>query len=224
MTSCGTSGPPYRWPLQAIPTFPTRKVLIIDLEGSRSESRRVQGAVQGRGGRGCRPAASSTRTTSSCASPPARSAAPICTCTRGARLPSPASSSATRTWGSSRRSAQGVTSIKQGDRVVMPFNVACGFCKNCVAGYTGFCLTVNPGFAGGAYGYVAMGPYQGGQAEYLRVPFADFNCLKLPAGHRARDRLHPARRHLPDRIPRLRTRPGLAPATASRCTARARSG
>ena len=77
---------------------------------------------------------------------------------------------------------EGVVSIKKGDRVVMPFNVACGFCKNCTAGYTGFCLTVNPGFAGGAYGYVAMGPYRGGQAEYLRVPFADFNCLKLPAG------------------------------------------
>ena len=76
----------------------------------------------------------------------------------------------------------GVTSIRQGDRVVMPFNVACGFCKNCVAGHTGFCLTVNPGFAGGAYGYVAMGPYPGGQAERLRVPFADFNCLKLPPG------------------------------------------
>jgi len=76
----------------------------------------------------------------------------------------------------------GVVSIKQGDRVVMPFNVACGFCKNCVDGYTGFCLTVNPGFAGGAYGYVAMGPYKGGQAEYLRVPYADFNCLKLPSG------------------------------------------
>ncbi|HXM55017.1 MAG TPA: glutathione-independent formaldehyde dehydrogenase, partial [Candidatus Dormibacteraeota bacterium] len=75
-----------------------------------------------------------------------------------------------------------VTSIRQGDRVVMPFNVACGFCKNCQAGYTGFCLTVNPGFAGGAYGYVAMGPYTGGQAEYVRVPFADFNCLPLPAG------------------------------------------
>ncbi|MYW20436.1 aldehyde dehydrogenase, partial [Streptomyces sp. SID2955] len=57
-----------------------------------------------------------------------------------------------------------------------------GFCKNCLAGETGFCLTVNPGFAGGAYGYVAMGPYKGGQAERLRVPFADFNCLKLPPG------------------------------------------
>jgi glutathione-independent formaldehyde dehydrogenase len=80
-----------------------------------------------------------------------------------------------------------VVSIKQGDRVVMPFNVACGFCKNCVAGYTAFCLTVNPGFAGGAYGYVAMGPYKGGQAEYLRVPFADFNCLKLPEGREHED-------------------------------------
>lgn len=77
----------------------------------------------------------------------------------------------------------GVARIERGDRVVMPFNVACGFCKNCVAGNTGFCLTVNPsGFAGGAYGYVEMGPYPGGQAEYLRVPFADFNCLTLPAG------------------------------------------
>jgi glutathione-independent formaldehyde dehydrogenase len=77
----------------------------------------------------------------------------------------------------------GVVSLSQGDRVVMPFNVACGFCKNCQAGNTAFCLTVNPGFAGGAYGYVAMGPYKGGQAEYLRVPFADFNCLKLPPGN-----------------------------------------
>src|SRR5690606_11195146 len=51
-----------------------------------------------------------------------------------------------------------------------------------LAGNTAFCLTVNPGFAGGAYGYVAMGPYTGGQAEYLRVPFADFNCLRLPPG------------------------------------------
>ena len=75
-----------------------------------------------------------------------------------------------------------VVTLKTGDRVVMPFNVACGFCRNCQAGFTGFCTTVNPGFAGGAYGYVAMGPYTGGQAEYLRVPFADFNCLPLPPG------------------------------------------
>src|SRR5258707_39359 len=76
----------------------------------------------------------------------------------------------------------GVTALHKGDRVVMPFNVACGFCENCERGFTGFCLTVNPGFAGGAYGYVAMGPYTGGQAEHLRVPYADFNCLKLPPG------------------------------------------
>jgi len=75
-----------------------------------------------------------------------------------------------------------ITTLRKGDRVVMPFNVACGFCKNCERGLTGFCLTVNPGFAGGAYGYVAMGPYPGGQAEYLRVPYADFNALKLPQG------------------------------------------
>ena len=76
----------------------------------------------------------------------------------------------------------GVKDRKVGDRVVMPFNVACGFCKNCLGGFTGFCTTVNPGFAGGAYGYVSMGPWVGGQAEYLQVPFADFNCLSLPAG------------------------------------------
>ena len=71
---------------------------------------------------------------------------------------------------------------KVGDRVVMPFNVACGFCKNCLGGFTGFCETVNPGFAGGAYGYVSMGPWVGGQAEYMQVPFVDFNALHLPDG------------------------------------------
>ncbi|GAA2429691.1 glutathione-independent formaldehyde dehydrogenase [Streptomyces macrosporus] len=81
----------------------------------------------------------------------------------------------------------GVTSIHRGDRVVLPFNVACGFCKNCLAGKTGFCLTVNEGFAGGAYGYVSMGPFIGGQAQYLRVPYADFNCLKLPPGDEHED-------------------------------------
>ncbi len=76
----------------------------------------------------------------------------------------------------------GVAKLQPGDRISLPFNVACGFCRNCEANRTGFCLTVNPGFGGGAYGYVAMGPYTGGQAEYLRVPFADFNALKLPPG------------------------------------------
>ncbi|WP_224337135.1 glutathione-independent formaldehyde dehydrogenase [Haloprofundus halobius] len=81
----------------------------------------------------------------------------------------------------------GVDTLEEGDRVVMPFNVACGFCQNCENGYTGFCTNVNPGFAGGAYGYVAMGPYMGGQAEKLRVPYADFNALKLPEGDEQED-------------------------------------
>lgn len=76
----------------------------------------------------------------------------------------------------------GVTLLKPGDRIVLPFNVADGRCRNCEEGRTAFCTGVNPGFAGGAYGYVAMGPYQGGQAQYLRVPYADFNALKLPPG------------------------------------------
>jgi len=76
----------------------------------------------------------------------------------------------------------GVSLLKKGDRVVMPFNVACGRCQNCEQNRTAFCTVVNPGFAGGAYGYVAMGPYSGGQAQYLRVPYADFNALKLPPG------------------------------------------
>lgn len=56
----------------------------------------------------------------------------------------------------------GVTLLEKGDRVVMPFNVADGRCRNCEEGKTAFCTGVNPGFAGGAYGYVAMGPYRGG--------------------------------------------------------------
>lgn len=73
-----------------------------------------------------------------------------------------------------------VVRVKVGDRVCMPFNIACGFCKNCEKGLTGFCLTTNPGMAGAAYGFADMGPYSGGQAELLRVPFGDFNCLRLP--------------------------------------------
>ncbi len=75
---------------------------------------------------------------------------------------------------------RGVNKVQVGDRVCLPFNIGCGFCKNCEAGKTAFCLEANPGFAGAAYGYAKMGPYSGGQAEYLRVPYADFNCLILP--------------------------------------------
>jgi len=77
-----------------------------------------------------------------------------------------------------------VNRIKVGDRVSVPFNIACGTCRNCVDGWTSFCLRTNPteGMDGGAYGYANMGPYDGGQAEFLRVPYADFNLLELPPG------------------------------------------
>ncbi len=75
---------------------------------------------------------------------------------------------------------EAVESIKKGDRVVLPFNIACGFCFNCHRGHTEACLTMNPEQPHAAYGYAGMGPYQGGQAEFVLVPHADFNCLKLP--------------------------------------------
>ncbi|PTL80091.1 glutathione-independent formaldehyde dehydrogenase [Vitiosangium sp. GDMCC 1.1324] len=74
-----------------------------------------------------------------------------------------------------------VDKLKVGDWVAVPFNVSCGHCENCEHGLTAFCLNANPsGTAGAAYGFADMGPYNGGQAEYLRVPWADFNCLRLP--------------------------------------------
>jgi glutathione-independent formaldehyde dehydrogenase len=77
----------------------------------------------------------------------------------------------------------GVVTLEQGDRVVVPLSVACGFCSNCLAGATGSCLTVDASeHVGGTYGRLAPAPCPGGQAEYLRVPYADVNCLPLPAG------------------------------------------
>ena len=75
---------------------------------------------------------------------------------------------------------KGVERVKVGDIVCLPFNIGCGFCENCEQGLSGFCLTANPGTAGAAYGFAGMGPYSGGQAELLRVPFGDYNCLVLP--------------------------------------------
>lgn len=77
-----------------------------------------------------------------------------------------------------------VSRIHVGDRVSVPFNIACGTCRNCQHGWTSFCTRTNPieGMDGAAYGYANMGPYDGGQAEYLRVPFADVNLLELPPG------------------------------------------
>ena len=75
----------------------------------------------------------------------------------------------------------GVDKVRVGDRVVLPFNVACGHCKNCERGLTNYCLTAQPvaEWAGAAYGFADMGPWAGGQAELLRVPWGDFNCLRL---------------------------------------------
>jgi len=70
--------------------------------------------------------------------------------------------------------------IKTGDIVSVPFNIACGRCRNCKEGRTGICLSVNPARPGAAYGYVDMGGWVGGQAEYVMVPYADFNLLKFP--------------------------------------------
>src|SRR3979490_2732347 len=73
-----------------------------------------------------------------------------------------------------------VEMIAVGDLVSVPFNVACGRCRTCRETNTGVVLTVNPGRAGGAYGYVDMGGWIGGQARYVMVPYADFNLLKFP--------------------------------------------
>jgi glutathione-independent formaldehyde dehydrogenase len=70
--------------------------------------------------------------------------------------------------------------IKVGDIVSVPFNIACGRCRSCKEGKTGICLNVNPARPGSAYGYVDMGGWVGGQAEYVMCPYADFNLLKLP--------------------------------------------
>src|SRR6201747_1415204 len=70
--------------------------------------------------------------------------------------------------------------IKVGDLVSVPFNIACGRCRNCKEGRTGICLNVNPARPGAAYGYVDMGGWVGGQAEYFMTPYADWNLLKFP--------------------------------------------
>src|SRR2546425_1381703 len=75
--------------------------------------------------------------------------------------------------------------VKVGDLVSVPFNIACGRCRNCKEGKTGICLHVNPARPGAAYGYVDMGGWVGGQAEYVMVPYADFNLLRLPDKARA---------------------------------------
>ena len=79
--------------------------------------------------------------------------------------------------------------IKVGDLVSVPFNIACGRCRNCKERATGICLNVNPARPGAAYGYVDMGGWVGGQAEYVMVPYADFNLLKFPDKAQAMEKI-----------------------------------
>jgi len=79
--------------------------------------------------------------------------------------------------------------VKVGDLVSVPFNIACGRCRNCKERATGVCLNVNPARPGAAYGYVDMGGWVGGQAEYVMVPYADFNLLKFPDKAQAMEKI-----------------------------------
>ncbi|MGH9396601.1 MAG: formaldehyde dehydrogenase, glutathione-independent [Terriglobia bacterium] len=79
--------------------------------------------------------------------------------------------------------------IKAGDLVSAPFNIACGRCRNCKERKTGICLNVNTSRPGAAYGYVDMGGLVGGQAEYVMVPYADFNLLKFPDKAQAMEKI-----------------------------------
>lgn len=82
-----------------------------------------------------------------------------------------------------------VEMLEIGDIVSVPFNVACGRCRCCKSQDTGVCLTVNPSRAGGAYGYVDMGGWIGGQARYVTIPYADFNLLKFPDRDKAMEKI-----------------------------------
>ena len=79
--------------------------------------------------------------------------------------------------------------IKEGDLCSVPFNIACGRCRNCKEGHTGVCLTTNPDRPGSAYGYVDMGGWVGGQANYVMVPYADWNLLKFPDKDQAMEKI-----------------------------------
>lgn len=79
--------------------------------------------------------------------------------------------------------------IKVGDLVSVPFNIACGRCRNCKERATGVCVNVNPSRPGAAYGYVDMGGWVGGQTEYVMVPYADFNLLKFPDKAQAMEKI-----------------------------------
>ncbi len=79
--------------------------------------------------------------------------------------------------------------LELGDLVTVPFNVACGRCRTCREQQTGVCLNVNASRPGGAYGYVDMGGWVGGQAQYVMVPYADFNLIRFPDKARALEKI-----------------------------------
>ena len=83
----------------------------------------------------------------------------------------------------------GVEFIKVGDICSVPFNISCGRCRNCKERKTGICLNVNPDRPGSAYGYVDMGGWVGGQANYVLVPYADWNLLKFPDKDKAMEKI-----------------------------------
>jgi threonine dehydrogenase-like Zn-dependent dehydrogenase len=73
--------------------------------------------------------------------------------------------------------------LRRGDRVLVPFNIACGTCFYCARGLTGACESTNPSneLASGVFGYShTTGGYDGGQAEYVRVPLADVGPMTIP--------------------------------------------
>ncbi len=77
----------------------------------------------------------------------------------------------------------GVRRLRRGDRVVVPFNISCGTCFYCRRELYGDCESSNPmnDLASGVYGYShTTGGYDGGQAEYVRVPFADVGPMRIP--------------------------------------------
>ena len=79
--------------------------------------------------------------------------------------------------------------VRKGDLVSVPFNISCGRCVNCKKRRTEICLNVNPDRPGSAYGYVDMGGWVGGQAEYVLVPYADWNALVFPDKDQAMEKI-----------------------------------
>jgi glutathione-independent formaldehyde dehydrogenase len=79
--------------------------------------------------------------------------------------------------------------VRIGDICSVPFNIACGRCRNCKEAKTGICLNVNPDRPGSAYGYVDMGGWVGGQAQFVLVPYADWNLLVFPDPDQAMEKI-----------------------------------